>query len=83
MKLVLGCFTDEALAIVKEGDHGRRYSVTLVILNHLCLTVAHHSHRGICGAEVDANHNAINFRLLPRQTHRFAIFERTGRSRAA
>ncbi len=53
--LALGRLTDEALAIVSEGDDGRGRPHALGILDHFRRFAVHHGDARIRGAEIDPN----------------------------
>ncbi len=54
-RLALGRLADEALAVVGEGDDGRRGVATFRILDDLGVLAFHHGDAGIGRAEVDAD----------------------------
>mmetsp|Transcript_36500 Transcript_36500/g.83513 ORF Transcript_36500/g.83513 Transcript_36500/m.83513 type:complete len:244 (-) Transcript_36500:48-779(-) len=61
---VLGRFPDQALSIRGVGDHGRGDSGPLLIGNHLHPIPFHNSDTGICGAQIDAHHRAVDLLVL-------------------
>ena len=69
--LALGRLADEALAVVGEGDNGRRRARALRILDDLGLRAFHDGHAGIGGAQVDADnftHGGIPLLMFCKQT---------------
>ena len=58
--LTLGDLTDQALAVLGEGDDGRRRAVALGVDDDGRLSAFHDGHTGVRGAQVDADNLAHN-----------------------
>src|SRR3546814_6655722 len=63
--LALGGLADQPLAVLGEGNDGRRRARAFRVLDHLRLAAFHDSNAAVCGAEIDTDNFCHMILLCP------------------